>query len=638
MNLRTFKITFILISSFLVSVGKGFADSPASSPVPYEVKFADVTFQLNDITRYIVQNHVNALQANKAATQAYLEKLMLYLPIVEPTLKDGQVPNDFKYLMLYNKLQTSIENTSELDSDILWCMDEVKAKDVDLVMNGQLDERKHIMAATKGAVVCLKRNYVLYKNWGSTLFSHIADKKVLNLLEINKKWGSNQYIQLDGAAYSSVLQFLAYKIALEREFSNYRPSVQKIVYEYPYSKNKTLNKISTELKVEPSTLSSYNSWLKVDKVPDSDCNVLVVVPAERYNDVRNLAELTQKSGLPIKDLGFPVLKRNPSFAKNRGGTFYEINGKAGIIADMCDSPIELAYKADISIGKFLEFNEMKETDILKIGQVYYLEKKNSKASVPFHVVREGETLWDIAQMYGVGVNDLLTYNRMDKVQRLQRGRVIYMQNARSKNKPIEYIQSPSELKEIEELVENTNQNSEPKQPEIVNNEVKNKSVEKTISVDEPTATLPKEIDVNSLPLSHEIGKKPDNSSKKPANTSSSLPKELDVNSLPLSHEIGKSPEKNLNSQNNVDNKEVISNVSKKDSKNKKQETEDNETNDEEKSDSKSARYLYHTVKEGETLYRLSVIYNVEVDAIKRLNGLKSNIIEIGDRLKVKKSK
>lgn len=623
-----------------MSVGRDFVGSPTNSPVPYEIKFADITFQLNDITRYIVQNQVNALQANKVETQAFLEKMMLYFPIVEPSLKDGQVPNDFKFLMLYNKLQTSIENNTDLENGILWCMDEAKAKDVDLVMNSQLDERKHIMAATKGAVVCLKRNHVLYKNWGSTLFSHIADKKVLNLLEISKKWSNNQYIQLDGAAYSSVLQFLAYKIALEREFSNYRPSIQKIVYEYPYSKNKTLNKISAELKVEPSTLSSYNSWLKVDKVPDSDCNVLVVVPAERYNDVRNLAELTQKSGLPIKDLGFPVLKHKPSFSKKRGGTFYEINGKAGIIADMCDSPIELAYKADISIGKFLEFNEMKETDLLKIGQVYYLEKKNSKASVPFHVVREGETLWDIAQMYGVNISNLLLYNRMDKVQRLQRGRVIYMQNTRAKNKPIEYIQSPSELKEIEELVENTNQKSEPKQPKIVDNDdtQPKKSTEKTINIDEPATTLPKEVDVNSLPLSHEIGKKTENIDPKAETTSSSLPKELDVNSLPLSHEIGKSPEKNLNSQNNVDNKEVISNVSKKDSKSNKQETEDNETKDEEKSDSKSARYLYHTVKEGETLYRLSVIYNVDVDVIKRLNGLKSNIIEIGDRLKVKKSK
>lgn len=44
---------------------------------------------------------------------------------------------------------------------------------------------------------------------------------------------------------------------------------------------------------------------------------------------------------------------------------------------------------------------------------------------------------------------------------------------------------------------------------------------------------------------------------------------------------------------------------------------------------------YHTVEKGQTLYRLSVIYKTSVDKIKALNGLTSNDVPVGTKLKVK---
>jgi len=44
---------------------------------------------------------------------------------------------------------------------------------------------------------------------------------------------------------------------------------------------------------------------------------------------------------------------------------------------------------------------------------------------------------------------------------------------------------------------------------------------------------------------------------------------------------------------------------------------------------------YHVVEKGQTLYRLSVIYKTSVDKIKALNGLTSNDVPVGTKLKVK---
>ena len=550
------------------------------------------------------------------------------MPIVEPILKQQNVPDDFKFLVIYNKYQSSIETTTSLESGIYFCLDKEKGIDVDLLMNNQLDERKHLIAATKGAAICLKRNQVLYRNWGTTLFAHISDKKILNLLEVNKKWVENSFILLDSPAYSAILQFLAYKIAFEREFPNFKPVKQKIIYEYPYSKGKTLNKISTELKVEPSTLFEYNQWLLADNVPDSECKVLVVVPANRYSEIRTLAELSRKSGLPAKDLGFPVLKKleNISKTKGKGGIFYTINDLEGIQAEMCDVVVTMAYKAGISIEKFVEYNDMKESDILNVGRVYYIQRKASKAIVPFHVVREGETLWDISQLYGVRLANLIGFNRFETIQRLQRGRVIWLQNTRPKNKPIEYIEMPDELNEIEEILTNAKLPTKIEQVSVFDNEIINEANK-----------LPKDIELNSLPLSQEINKSQEKNINKKglASSNNELPAEIDLNSLPLSQEIRKEKTKPVNLQNTTDSKTVtvVENTVK--SSPKKTFTEQLASRESSKT---TDDFVSHTVTKGETLFRVSVNYDVSVEELWKLNNLSSTIVNVGTVLKIKRIK
>lgn len=46
---------------------------------------------------------------------------------------------------------------------------------------------------------------------------------------------------------------------------------------------------------------------------------------------------------------------------------------------------------------------------------------------------------------------------------------------------------------------------------------------------------------------------------------------------------------------------------------------------------------YHIVKEGETLYRISLMYNVPLEELKRVNNLEGNIISVGQKLKIPSS-
>lgn len=594
---------------------------PYSPVVPNEVKFANVTFQLNDVTKYLVLNEMKDILSNRQVLLNKLEKATLFFPIVEPILREQGVPDDFKFLVNYDRYQSSIERNGVPDAGVFWCLDRQKAEEVDLLMNTQVDERKHLIVATKGAALCLKRNNILYNNWGATLYSLIAHKKIVNQLEVNRKWvntsaNENEYIALDSPAYIALLQFLAYKLVVEQEFPSYKNQALKIVYEYPYSKGKSLNRISAELKVDLAVLKEYNSWLIAKNVPDTDCQVLIIIPASRFSEVRVLTELSKKSGIPTKDLGFPLLKKDNGLAKkrNKGGVFYQINSKAGIQAEMCDNPVTLAYKADISLKKFVEHNDIKENDLLQIGQVYYLEEKSAKASVPLHIVREGETLWGISQTYGVKLESLLKYNRFETVQRLQRGRIIWLQTTRPKNKPVEYINMPDEMEAIDEIVRMGGDSE-------FNEEMPNK--------------MPMKIDTVVLVDNVEI--KTNTSINNRESEVSLAEKEKKLNSLPLAQEIRKEETKNLTLPKIVDSKDDSPTVLKKDeSESKSIPSIAPQSTNTIKDKTTGENFLYHTVKKNDTLFKISVSYNVTLEDLWNLNNLSSNIVKIGVVLKIKR--
>lgn len=626
MNLRAFlykfyrlaklHIVFFLVFNNFSTLGQvpRFVDTK----VPFEIKFADVTFQLNDVSRFLMTQEIASLMKNTELKKEYLKKLSLILPLVDPIIAKAKVHSDFKFLSIYNKYQKTTVISSFLEPGVFWCMDMSKALDVDLRVNYEVDERKHLILSTKGALVCLKRNQVLYENWGTTLFAHLASREVLNILELNKKW-SGRYIVLDSPAYSSLIQFLAFKWVLEAEFSSFKNENSKILYEYANGKGKTLNLIAADLRVEPKELVENNSWLKSNRVPESEANVLVVVAAARYHNIRILSEMSKNSGVSKFDLGFPVVKEDADLSYGKGGSFYTINDLNGIKSDFCDGIVTLAYKSKLSIARFLECNDMTEQDLVNVGQIYYIVSKKEKASVPHHIVKEEETLWEISQQYGVKLSSLLKYNRMETIGRLRMGRVVWMQEKRPKNKPIEYIEFP--LEEEKSIKPENIRFDDEIIAEIETNSTFGTKIEE-----------PKEIVFDTPVLIKEEESKKENFSKNKVDKKLNVPSDLE--NIIAIKESGRFKAKEKN--NTVDTKPLIKReistkvieILPKNEENFKDNLDFKKTNNKE--------YVVHEVNKGETLYRISVNYNVSVAQLYRLNNLNNNIIEIGDKIIVKR--
>lgn len=93
------------------------------------------------------------------------------------------------------------------------------------------------------------------------------------------------------------------------------------------------------------------------------------------------------------------------------------------------SMLSIAGRYDIPLGRLLDFNDMKEEDVLVRGQLVFLQRKRRTGSVAYHVVREGEDLYSIAQVEGVRLQDLLEMNQLTPGSQLAAGEKVYLQGS-----------------------------------------------------------------------------------------------------------------------------------------------------------------------------------------------------------------
>ena len=69
---------------------------------------------------------------------------------------------------------------------------------------------------------------------------------------------------------------------------------------------------------------------------------------------------------------------------------------------------------------------MKKDTPLVTGQMVYLEPKKRKGAIPYHIVKRGETLYTISQMYGVELDRLYKINKLKAGHSLKQGQKILL--------------------------------------------------------------------------------------------------------------------------------------------------------------------------------------------------------------------
>lgn len=595
----------ILIFTFL-SYSHTWAKT-ATPRVPATIEIAGVKLKITAEAQRDIQKDVDALRASDKYFQIKLDRVNLYFPLIEKTLKEEGVPDDLKYLAVQESALVS-DAVSSADAVGFWQFKDFTAREVGLRVDSKVDERKNIISSTRGASVYFKRNNYFLKNWIYVVNAHMTGPTGVKKYIDEKEIGSDRMV-ISGKTHWYVKRFIAYVIAFKDEVGAPNSDGLKLVI-YTKGKNKTLSEIAREVKIDESMLKEYNKWLKHGKIPD-DRDYAVIVPVNGKVPAGLKDGDTDHAPPPLsRKIEEPIAKSNQKLeGEERKNVFITRNDRRAIMADAKDNVVSLSEKANILSRQLIKFNDLSPVQTINEGEVYYAQSKKNKSDIPFHVAQQNESLWEISQNYGVKMKQILKKNRMNSADELQPGRLLWLRDKRPKD--------------VEVVYKNISKTTKTEKAPVARKPVLDAPIPKPIVV-EPIVEPIEESNDNPETQEGEETEVP---------LASAMQEQLAQHEVQSGESLwGISRLYNVT----VENLQKWNAFLEKDGLQPGQILTVNPDSTSEKSNRPEAVQVpkTHTVAPGESLWRIGQLYNLSTEELKALNNKTSNELAVGEVLKL----
>jgi len=346
---------------------------------------------------------------------------------------------------------------------------------------------------------------------------------------------------------------------------------------------------------------------------------------------KTVAPSESKSKYPV------ITKRKKVTIGNYSLKMVSANGIPAFIAEKGQSPAKVADFLGMSAKKLMKINDLQLFDVLEEGKVYYIQPKKTKAAVKTHTVQTGETVWEIAHVYGITVDALRDKNQLSKKEEVKAGRVLLLRKKLGKN------EKPTYQKVVPP--KNTPKPFEPEPNEIIIGK-KEVSVKKTPK-EKPLKEKAKEEREYTRQKEEEIIKEDRN----PTNNTPRFPRNAQIHVIKQNETVmtilqryGLSI-KQFKEWNPMDDylsipagtalmvgyqDATLSSPTVEIAPNSSTVVDAQVVKMKVKNPNPSE--IYHIVQKGDTLYSISRKYQVSVQAIQRNNRKLSNTISIGEKL------
>lgn len=422
--------SFLLL---IVALAGPLAAQPlASRPhpdVPAALDVAGIHLVLDDEAQRLVQQKADGLCRHQPSFQGRVDLADASFPIIDRILKEEGVPLDFRYLALQ---ESALQGDARSNHEAVgyWQLKQETATGLGLTVNSAVDERQHLAASTRAAARYLTRSNASLHNWMNALLSYYTGLGGVKPYTLPTDAGSSEMaITADTSPY--VLMFIAQKVAFEPACGlNPKPALR--LQEFPAIAGQSLQKQALTLHTDPAALAAHNHWLLAAAVP-ADRPYTLIVPV---GDVTQAAGITANQRLQSSRelLAMPTVAGNTAEVR--------VNKLRALIALPGETTADLARRAHQRLGLFLRHNEISGFDVAVAGRPYFLENKRDAAAVEYHVLQPGETIFDVAQKYGMRRKAIYSKNRMARVEELRPGRVLWLQHNRPRETAIEYRTQP----------------------------------------------------------------------------------------------------------------------------------------------------------------------------------------------------
>jgi len=206
-------------------------------------------------------------------TMLYFKRAHKYFPIIEPILKEYNIPDDFKYLAV---IESGLENlVSPSGAAGFWQIMKETGREHDLEVNKKIDERYNLEKATVVACEYLQEAYNKFGTWTMAAASYNMGKNGARR-KIEEQASNNYYnLYLNTETSRYVFRIIAVKEIMQNPKKYGFMFRKKDLYTMPNFKTikvdstiANLHDFATLYNINYKLLKQFNPWLRSTSLPD----------------------------------------------------------------------------------------------------------------------------------------------------------------------------------------------------------------------------------------------------------------------------------------------------------------------------------------------------------------------------------
>jgi membrane-bound lytic murein transglycosylase D len=219
--------------------------------------------------RFDREMHVNLYYHSN--TILMLKRAQRWLPTMGQILKKNNIPEDFKYLPL---IESSLANAVSYRGAVgFWQLMEGTAKEFDLKVNNEVDERYDPIKSTEVACEYLKRAYRKFGNWTNVAASYNMGMYGLQRRLDQQKVDSYYDLLLNSETARYVFRILAIKEIVENDSHYGYNFPDSHLYQAEQVKQVVVTSTQNDLVafaisqgINYKLLKRHNPWLRTDRL------------------------------------------------------------------------------------------------------------------------------------------------------------------------------------------------------------------------------------------------------------------------------------------------------------------------------------------------------------------------------------
>lgn len=413
------------------------------------------TYVREGIEDYVIQH--------RGIGEMILGRSAIYFPVFEKLLKENGMPADLKYLaVIESTLQPKA--TSRVGAGGLWQFMPTTASNYGLRVDKVMDERAEMYKSTEAAVKHLQKLYALYNDWELVLAAYNSGTG--KVAEAMRLAGSKNWDRIANYLPLETRKFIPRYIAVTYLFNYYtehnlKPQMPDLdlqlttstkIYDYlslpqvadvtdlPFNTVKALNPAYTQEYI-PASNDGYNLVLPrrvMDKFQefissaDAKKTPKTIVFSEDYDSsdkyIKTVYTVMADDNLEkIADwmnCGVHQIKLWNNLFGNKISKDKELilylpdNGqRQEVIARAVEALLTLPA---IQVNTLLTSVQLPQEKFMPFNYT-----SPQKVDYEYHLIRPGESLWDIAQLYpGMSIKDLMAINSIDGKVNIAAGNLI----------------------------------------------------------------------------------------------------------------------------------------------------------------------------------------------------------------------